>query len=108
MCNSVCFKLTQWVCALACLQVRKAFRAEDGNTLVVADYGQLELRVLAHMANCESMKKAFKLGGDFHSRTALGMYDHIQKAIDEGAHAVPCLLCLHTRPCNLRNVLPSC
>lgn len=35
-------------------QVRKAFRADvaAGKTLVVADYGQLELRILAHMANC--------------------------------------------------------
>ena len=39
--------------------------------LIVADYGQLELRILAHMTNCEAMIKAFKLGGDFHSRTAL-------------------------------------
>lgn len=51
-----------------CLQVRKAFCAEPGNTLVVADYGQLELRLLAHMANCQSMIRAFELGGDFHSR----------------------------------------
>lgn len=67
-------------------QVRKAFKAdtERGNTLIVADYGQLELRVLAHMAGCVSMQEAFKLGGDFHSRTALGMYDHIQRAVDEG------------------------
>jgi DNA polymerase I-like protein with 3'-5' exonuclease and polymerase domains len=52
------------------LQVRKAFTAEPGKTLVVADYGQLELRLLAHMANCKSMIEAFELGGDFHSRCA--------------------------------------
>ena len=56
-----------------------------GHTLVVADYGQLELRILAHMADCKSMINAFKLGGDFHSRTALGMYDHIKEAINKGA-----------------------
>ena len=67
-------------------QVRKAFKAEEGKTLVVADYGQLELRLLAHMAGCKSMLEAFHLGGDFHSRTALGMYDHIQKAIDRGVN----------------------
>ena len=66
--------------------MRKAFKAEEGKTLVVADYGQLELRLLAHMAGCKSMLEAFRLGGDFHSRTALGMYDHIQKAIDRGAN----------------------
>lgn len=70
-----------------CWQVRKAFTAEPGKTLVVADYGQLELRLLAHMANCASMLEAFRLGGDFHSRTALGMYDHIQAAIARGEAA---------------------
>jgi hypothetical protein len=49
-------------------QVRKAFCAAPGNTLLVADYGQLELRLLAHMADCKSMIRAFQLGGDFHSR----------------------------------------
>lgn len=67
-------------------RVRRAFTADvaAGRTLIVADYGQLELRILAHMANCASMIRAFELGGDFHSRTALGMYDHIQAAIDRG------------------------
>jgi DNA polymerase I len=67
-------------------KVRQAFTAnkKSGNTLIVADYGQLELRILAHMANCTSMIEAFELGGDFHSRTALGMYDHIKRAIDQG------------------------
>ncbi|KAL0051060.1 hypothetical protein WJX82_001248 [Trebouxia sp. C0006] len=67
-------------------KVRKAFTADvsKGHTLVVADYGQLELRILAHMADCTSMINAFKLGGDFHSRTALGMYDHIKEAINKG------------------------
>jgi len=51
---------------------------------VVCDYGQLELRVLAHMTRCESMLHAFEAGGDFHSRTALGMYPHIQKAVKDG------------------------
>lgn len=59
---------------------------------MVADYGQLELRLLAHMTSCQSMLTAFKLGGDFHSRTALGMYDHIKEAIDQGALPLcPCL-----------------
>lgn len=57
-----------------CPQVRKAFTADvaPGHTLIVADYGQLELRLLAHMANCRSMLEAFELGGDFHSRCVLG------------------------------------
>lgn len=47
----------------------------------MADYGQLELRLLAHMSNCTSMIEAFQAGGDFHSRTAIGMYTHIQDAV---------------------------
>ncbi len=60
----------------------------------MADYGQLELRLLAHMADCASMLQAFRLGGDFHSRTALGMYDHIKAAIQRGestSHVVDAL-----------------
>jgi hypothetical protein len=57
--------------------VRKAFTADvsAGKTLIVADYGQLELRLLAHMADCKSMLRAFELGGDFHSRWARGAVD---------------------------------
>lgn len=65
-------------------KVRMAFEAEKGNKLIVADYGQLELRILAHMTNCKEMIEAFQSGGDFHSRTALSMYDNIVKDIEEG------------------------
>ena len=64
--------------------VRKAFQAAPGCKLIVADYGQLELRVLAHMSNCRSMLDAFKAGGDFHSRTAMGMYPHVAEACKRG------------------------
>jgi DNA polymerase I len=65
-------------------KIRKAFQASPGNKLIVADYGQLELRLLASMTNCVSMIDAFEAGGDFHSRTALGMFDYIQKKVDSG------------------------
>lgn len=65
-------------------KIRDAFIAEEGKTFIVADYGQLELRVLAHISNCESMITAFKEGGCFHSRTAMGMYDYIKTAVDNG------------------------
>lgn len=55
-------------------KIRKAFVAGKANKFVVADYGQLELRILAHMTNCTGMIEAFRLGGDFHSRTALVSY----------------------------------
>lgn len=42
----------------------------------------MELRILAHLANCESMLQAFEAGGDFHSRTAMNMYEHIREAVD--------------------------
>ncbi|MBA0792202.1 hypothetical protein Gohar_016721 [Gossypium harknessii] len=65
-------------------KIRQAFVAAPGNSLVVADYGQLELRILAHLADCKSMLDAFKAGGDFHSRTAMNMYSHIHEAVEEG------------------------
>eukprot|EP00457_Paulinella_chromatophora_P002195 gb/GEZN01002199.1/.p1 GENE.gb/GEZN01002199.1/~~gb/GEZN01002199.1/.p1 ORF type:complete len:806 (+),score=177.31 gb/GEZN01002199.1/:46-2418(+) len=64
-------------------EVRRAFAAATGNSLIVADYGQLELRMLAHVSACTSMIEAFEAGGDFHSRTALAMYPKIQQAVKE-------------------------
>ncbi|KAK4744111.1 hypothetical protein SAY87_010423 [Trapa incisa] len=64
-------------------KIRQAFIAAPGNSLIVADYGQLELRILAHLANCKSMLEAFEAGGDFHSRTALNMYDYIREAVEK-------------------------
>eukprot|EP01094_Clydonella_sp_ATCC50884_P029714 TRINITY_DN9395_c0_g1_i1.p1 TRINITY_DN9395_c0_g1~~TRINITY_DN9395_c0_g1_i1.p1 ORF type:complete len:513 (+),score=165.58 TRINITY_DN9395_c0_g1_i1:652-2190(+) len=65
-------------------KIRKAFTCDPGNTLIVADYGQLELRLLAHITGCRSMIDAFKVGGDFHSRTAMGMYPEVAAAVDRG------------------------
>lgn len=45
---------------------------------------QLELRLLAHLAGCESMLDAFRAGGDFHSRTAVNMYAHVREAVERG------------------------
>lgn len=65
--------------------IRSAFRAPPGRKLIVADYGQLELRLLAHMTKCASMIDAFEKGGDFHSRTALGMYPEVKSAVADGS-----------------------
>ncbi|KAJ7529979.1 hypothetical protein O6H91_15G073700 [Diphasiastrum complanatum] len=66
-------------------KIRQAFVASKGKSLIVADYGQLELRILAHLANCKSMLDAFEAGGDFHSRTAMNMYSHICEAVKNGS-----------------------
>ena len=65
-------------------KIRQAFIASPGNKLIVADYGQLELRLLASMTDCTSMIEAFEAGGDFHSRTALGMFKYIEDAVENG------------------------
>lgn len=65
-------------------RTRHAFAAPSGRSLIVADYGQVELRVLAHLTDCASMIEAFEAGGDFHSRTALSMYEHVASAVAEG------------------------
>ena len=51
-------------------ELRKFFRAGEGMTLVDADYSQIELRVLAHMAGDETMREAFRNGIDIHAVTA--------------------------------------
>jgi len=65
-------------------KIRKAFEASPGNNLIVADYGQLELRILASITNCRSMIEAFEAGGDFHSRTAMDMFPEIKDKLDAG------------------------
>jgi DNA polymerase I-like protein with 3'-5' exonuclease and polymerase domains len=65
-------------------QLRDAFRPAPGNRLVIADYSQLELRILAHVANCRGMIKKFARGGDYHSEVAVEMFPHIQQAIAKG------------------------
>jgi len=56
-------------------QVRKAFVAAPGRTLVAVDYSQIELRVAAHMAGDESMLAAFREGKDIHLTTAAAILD---------------------------------
>lgn len=51
-------------------QVRKAFVAEKGCSLVAVDYSQIELRVAAHMAGDQAMLEAFQQGKDIHTTTA--------------------------------------
>ena len=65
-------------------EIRKAFIAEQNNILISADYNQIEMRILADMADVKELKKAFKNNQDIHSLTASQVFDlQINKVSDE-------------------------
>ena len=55
-------------------EMRRYFVAKDGYTLVDADYSQIELRLLAHIADDYNMKEAFLSGDDIHKKTAAAVF----------------------------------
>ena len=65
-------------------EIRKAFVAEKGNILISADYNQIEMRILADMADVKELKKAFKNNQDIHSLTASQVFGSpLNKVNDE-------------------------
>ena len=73
-------------------RIREAFVAEKGNVLVSADYSQIELRLLAHVADIPQLKQAFADGVDIHARTASEMFgvpvEGMPKEIRNNAKAI--------------------
>jgi len=55
-------------------EIRRAFVAEPGHVLISADYSQIELRAVAHLAGDETLIEAFRRGDDIHDQTSLKVF----------------------------------
>ncbi len=74
-------------------EIRRAFTVGDGfDQLLVADYSQIELRVMAHLCRDEGLLEAFRSGEDIHATTAARVFDlpleHVDSGLRDRAKAV--------------------
>ncbi len=63
-------------------QIRQCFTAEPGNTMVVADYSQIELRIMAHLSGEPALLESFRQGEDIHTRTAAEVFGLAEDEVD--------------------------
>ncbi len=68
-------------------EIRACFVAEPGNVLISADYSQVELRVLAHIAGEEVLKEIFRRGEDVHTATAASILGVDPEQLDAGSRS---------------------
>ncbi|WP_236262280.1 DNA polymerase I [Conexibacter woesei] len=68
-------------------EIRACFVAEPGNVLISADYSQVELRVLAHIAGEEVLKEIFRRGEDVHTATAAAILGIDPEQLDAGSRS---------------------
>ena len=68
--------------------IKKAFIAPENHYLISADYSQIELRLLAHIADIHSLKQALNEGGDLHSVTAKQIFGEVNDDLRRKAKAI--------------------
>jgi DNA polymerase I len=69
-------------------EIRKSFIADEENKLLSADYSQVELRLLAHLSEDESLIDAFLNGEDIHTRTAIEIFGTTANRLDAEARRI--------------------
>jgi len=71
-------------------KIRECYEPRPGCVFICGDYGQIELRVMAHDAQEPVMLQIFGDGGDIHTMTAMEVFDLPESQIDKYKHRLPC------------------